>query len=83
MAKKLIWLNSIRELSQQEHVCDIWKAIPHECKHLTFLKQDAVEAYIWASMYYGCVSNAVAMYILGVGWDVWSGRGGVILHVDW
>ena len=51
IAKKLIWLNSIRELSQQEHVCDIWKAIPHECKHLTFLKQDAVEAYIWASMY--------------------------------
>ena len=41
------------------------------------VKQDAVGAYIWASMYYACVkffyvyqgyvSSAVALYILGVG----------------
>ena len=29
-----------------------------------------------------CVSSAVS-YILAVGWDVWSGRHGVILDMDW
>ena len=29
------------------------------------------------------VSSAVALYILWVDWDVWSGRRGVILDVDW
>ena len=51
------------------------------------IKQDAVGAYIWAllyyeyvksfTVYYGCVSSAVVLYILGVSWDVWRGRRGL------
>ena len=55
-----------------------------------YSEQDAMGACIWASMYWhvwsffcvyqGSVSSAVA-YILGVGWDVWSGS--VELYRTW